>query len=173
MSFPWKKYSWPYSSQHFIFFFLAVFWICVVWNQTELGRKYNYQTITSIIHLLLTFFNLLWEISYRRSKIRNFPVRLDYHKIICNCLCTVKSRFFLISNTRKPLKKHKFAKWTSEVLHNSKSIFYIQNFTKKNMKALKIESLKSFATKSNFDLLKIKIQAKSTITLAIMRWWGL
>ena len=28
----------------------------------------------------------------------------------------LKSRFFLISNTRKPLKKHNFANWTSETI---------------------------------------------------------
>ena len=31
----------------------------------------------------------------------------------------LKSRFFLISNTRKPLKKHNSAKWTSETIQIS------------------------------------------------------
>ena len=35
----------------------------------------------------------------------------------------LKSRFFLISNTRKPLKKHNFAKWTSETIQ----IYYCFN----------------------------------------------
>ena len=38
----------------------------------------------------------------------------------------LKSRFFLISNTRKPLKKHNFAKWTSETIQ----IYYCFNIVK-------------------------------------------
>ena len=44
---------------------------------------------------------------------------LDLRKILGVTKIFLKSRFFLISNTRKPLKKHNFAKWTSETIQIS------------------------------------------------------
>ena len=40
----------------------------------------------------------------------------------------LKSRFFLISNTRKPLKKHNSAKWTSEIIQISCCFNTVQCF---------------------------------------------
>ena len=44
---------------------------------------------------------------------------LDLRKILGVTKIFLKSRFFLISNTRKPLKKHNSAKWTSETIQIS------------------------------------------------------
>ena len=64
--------------------------------------------------------------SWAASKIMNDHKRfttvqwtLDLRKILGVTKIFLKSRFFLISNTRKPLKKHNFAKWTSETIRMS------------------------------------------------------
>ena len=44
---------------------------------------------------------------------------LNIRKIFWVTKIFLKSRFFLISNTRKPLKKCNFAKWTSETIQIS------------------------------------------------------
>ena len=51
---------------------------------------------------------------------------LDLRKILGVTKIFLKSRFFLISNARKPLKKHNFAKWTSETIQMS----YCSNIVK-------------------------------------------
>ena len=51
---------------------------------------------------------------------------LDLRKILGVIKIFLKSRFFLISNTRKPLQKHSFAKWTSETIQMS----YCSNIVK-------------------------------------------
>ena len=48
---------------------------------------------------------------------------LDLRKILGVKKIFLKSRFFLISNTRKPLKKHNSAKWTSETKQISRRTF--------------------------------------------------
>ena len=44
---------------------------------------------------------------------------LNLRKILGVTKIFLKSRFFLIPDTRKPLKEHNFAKWTSETIQMS------------------------------------------------------
>ena len=60
--------------------------------------------------------SLIWQTS---ENWKDIQWTLDLRKILGETKIFLKSRFFLISSTRKPLKKHNMAKWTSETIQMS------------------------------------------------------
>ena len=91
-------------------FFFFTFILCnfLVWMlqycflnlKKKLAYKNMKKTASKVAHNRPIFFSVQWN--------------LDLRKILGVTKIFLKSRFFLISSTRKPLKKHNFAKWTSK-----------------------------------------------------------